>query len=312
MVAFAVAALTFALASVAVHPSSSPKFTLTSGPGTTITSNIYASPACSGATAELYPGTPRCLVFTVHNTLSVPVTVTSISMALDGSFPPLPVGCPVTDYSFPSFTGSFVVPAKSSGNSPGLPISLTDTDTNQDACQDATLHFVYTSSAQYTDSSTTALSVSPNPPVAGQPVTFTATVTADNPGEDPTGPSGTVNFYSCSNAACTDPVLIGSGTIGPNGQATFTTSTLTAGGQYFQAVYEGAGTSFSASTSAVFVTTVAPAPPTTTTTSPTHASTSALAFTGADLALIVGGGLAFLGAGALVLFYARRRDEAES
>ncbi len=49
------------------------------------------------------------------------------------------------------------------------------------------------------------------------------------------------------------------------------------------------------------------APTTTTTTQPAHANAASLAFTGADLALLVGGGVLFLTAGALVLFYARRR-----
>jgi Bacterial Ig-like domain (group 3)/FG-GAP-like repeat len=65
---------------------------------------------------------------------------------------------------------------------------------------------------------TTTLVVTPNPAVAGQPVTFTATVTPA-----PTGaPLGTVSF---SNGA----TLLGSGTVNSSGVATFTTSSLPAG-----------------------------------------------------------------------------------
>jgi len=319
VVAFVVAALTFGLAGVVVHPSS-PKLTLTSDTGTTVTSDIFDSPACSGATALLYPGATRCLVFAVHNSLTVPVTVQSITMSLDGSFPTLPSGCPVSDFRFPNFTGSLVVPGGGTGDSPGLPITMLDSGTNQDNCQNTTLHFVYSSFGQFTDSTTTSLSVSPSPPVADQPVAFTSTVTAGNPGADPTSPTGVVNYFSCSSAACTDPVLIGTRTIGPGGQVTFTT-TLSAGGQFFEATFEGTGTNFAASTSSVFGTTVSPSiskTTTTTTTTTTRAKTIAatqvrsLAFTGADLAAIIGGGLALLILGALLVIHVRRRFEAGS
>jgi hypothetical protein len=320
MVAFVVAALTFALAGVVVHPSS-PKLALTSGTGTTITSDIFDSPACSGATALLYPGATRCLVFTVHNSLTVPVTVQSITMSLDGSFPALPSGCPPSDFRFPSFTGSLVVPGGGASDSPGLPITMLDTGTNQDNCQNTTLHFMYSSAGQFTDSTTTSLSVSPNPPVADQPVAFTTTVTAGNPSADPTSPTGVVNFFSCSGAACTDPVLIGTRTVGPSGHVTFTT-TLSAGGQFFEATFEGTGTNFAASTSTVFGTTVSPSTSKTTTTATVATAATGktirathvtpLAFTGADLAALIGGGLLLVVMGALLVIHVRRRFEAGS
>jgi hypothetical protein len=315
VVAFVAAALTFALAGVVVHPSS-PNLALTSGTGTTITSDIFDSPACSGATALLYPGATRCLVFSVHNSLTVPLTVQSITMSLDGSFPALPSGCPASDFRFPTFAGSFVVPGGGTGDSPGLPITMLDSGTNQDNCQDTTLHFVYSSFAQFTDATTTSLSVSPNPPVADQPVAFTSTVSAGNPSADPTSPTGVVNFFSCSSAACTDPVLIGTRTVGPSGQVTFTT-TLSAGGHFFEATFEGNGTNFAASTSSVVGTTVSPSTSkTTTTTTATTAKTipathvTSLAFTGADLAAIIGGGIVLLLIGALLVIHVRRRFEA--
>jgi hypothetical protein len=324
VVAFVVAALTFVLVGVVVHPSS-PKLALTSGTGTSITSEIFDSPACSGAPANLYPGTTHCLVFTVHNSLTVPVTVQSITMSLDGGFPALPSGCPPSDFSFPSFTGSLVVPGRATADSPGLPITMQDSGTNQDNCQNTTLHFVYSSVGQFTDSTTTSLSVSPNPPVAGQPVTFTTTVTAGNPSADPTSPTGVVNFFSCSGAACTDPVLMGTRPVGPSGDVTFTT-TLSAGGQFFEATFEGTGTDFAASTSGVFGTTVSPSTSpsgskrTTTGIVPTAATAKSvgvahgtpLAFTGADLAALIGGGLILVILGALLVVHVRRRFEAGS
>ncbi|MGH4023283.1 MAG: Ig-like domain repeat protein, partial [Pseudonocardiaceae bacterium] len=76
---------------------------------------------------------------------------------------------------------------------------------------------------------TTTLTASPNPSTVGQTVTFTATVTAVPPG---TGtPSGTVNF-SVDGGAPTAVPLVG-------GQATFSTSTLTAGTHTVTATYSG-------------------------------------------------------------------------
>ena len=83
-IAVVVAALTMGLSSLVFGPTSaSPEhvgFGLASDPSSfTITSNIYPSPACSGTPALLYPGTPRCAVFTVKNLLNVPITVRSIT-----------------------------------------------------------------------------------------------------------------------------------------------------------------------------------------------------------------------------------------
>jgi hypothetical protein len=202
---------------------------------------------------------------------------------------------------------------------------MLDSGTNQDNCQNTTLHFVYSSVGQFTDSTTTSLSVSPNPPVAGQPVAFATTVTAGNPSADPTSPTGVVNFFSCSSAACTDPVLIGTRTLGSSGDVTFTT-TLSAGGQFFQATFEGTGTDFAASTSSVFGTTVSPSTSPSTskaTTSGTLATAATaksvgatrgtpLAFTGADLAALIGGGLVLVILGILLVIHVRRRFEAGS
>ena len=80
-IALVVAALAFGVTHTVVRPSD-PKMSLTSGSGFTITSNIYSTPACSGSTAELYPGTTRYICFNVQNNLTVPITVGS---HLDGA-----------------------------------------------------------------------------------------------------------------------------------------------------------------------------------------------------------------------------------
>lgn len=68
-----------------------------------------------------------------------------------------------------------------------------------------------------------------NPSNVGQPVTFTATVTADAPGSGM--PTGLVTFYD-------DGVSIGTGTLS-GGVATFTDSSLTAGSHTITVSYDG-------------------------------------------------------------------------
>jgi hypothetical protein len=76
-------------------------------------------------------------------------------------------------------------------------------------------------------SSFTSVSSSTNPAVAGQPVTLTATVTGDG-----VTPTGTVTFQDGAN-------VLGTGTLDANGNATFTTSSLTLGSHDITAVYGG-------------------------------------------------------------------------
>jgi hypothetical protein len=74
---------------------------------------------------------------------------------------------------------------------------------------------------------TTGLTSAPDPSSSGQSVTFTATVSS------PAGsPTGTVRFFEGTT-------LLGTGTVGPGGVATFTTSTLPAGTHTITATYGG-------------------------------------------------------------------------
>jgi hypothetical protein len=100
---------------------------------------------------------------------------------------------------------------------------------------------------------TTTLSISPNPATAGQTITFSAQV-ASGGGT----PGGTVNFMSGAT-------VLGSMVLDSSGKATFSTSSLLAGSYNVTAVYAGSS-SFSGSTSnAVTLVVAAPVVNTTTT-----------------------------------------------
>ena len=91
---------------------------------------------------------------------------------------------------------------------------------------------------------TTTLTVLPNPLFDGQSATFTATVTPA-----PTGsPAGIISFYSGAT-------LLGTGTLAASGVATLTISTLAVGDDSLTAVYPG-NPGFTASTSSVLTETV--------------------------------------------------------
>src|SRR5262249_13802770 len=77
---------------------------------------------------------------------------------------------------------------------------------------------------------TVALSPSINPTGTGQPVTFTATVSAVAPGAGM--PTGTVTFKDGS-------VILGMVAVGADGTSTLTTSFAAAGGHVITAVYNG-------------------------------------------------------------------------
>jgi autotransporter-associated beta strand protein len=89
------------------------------------------------------------------------------------------------------------------------------------------------------DSTTSVVASSNNPSVFGQPVTFTATITANAPGSGT--PTGTVTFLDGSTT-------LGIGTLNGSGQTTFTTSALALGSHSITVVYNG-DTNFTTSTS---------------------------------------------------------------
>jgi hypothetical protein len=312
VIAVVVAALTFGVSSAVLRPASSP-FAATPGSAFSISSAIYASPACSGSTALLYPGVTDCAVLTVHNNLSVPITVQNLSTTV----PSPPAGCGASNFSLPTFSGNMSVPANGTVNTSGLPISLIDTGTNQDACKGVTVNFAYSGNAQYTDATLTSLAATPLLPVLGQPVSLTATVTAANASTDPNGPTGAVTFYVCPTSACTSRTSLGTASVGSNGNATLSTLSLLVGTNHVEAVYGGSGTDFTGSTSNVLALPIvavitAPANATNGSSTPgTSSSTSpTVAFTGADIAGMVAGGLMLIGAGTFLVIATRRRRRA--
>jgi hypothetical protein len=116
---------------------------------------------------------------------------------------------------------------------------------------------------------TTAVSSSTNPSVFSQPVTFTATVTANAPGSGV--PTGTVTFKDGT-------ATLGTGALDGSGHATFTSSTLSVASHSITAVY-GGGASFNGSTSSTVTQTVNKDGSTTTVTSSLNPSVSGQAVT---------------------------------
>src|SRR5664280_1587483 len=260
--ALVVVVMVFAGTSILTKPAQ-PSFALSSGTGFTITSTVTASPSCSVA-ARLYPGTPRCLTYTVHNSLKVPITVNSLSIAAVAA----PSTCPANDLdlSGTTFSGSLTVPATGT-NSTSVPVSLTDTGTNQNLCQGASFNFTYSGTATYTEAYVTATAVtsSRNPSNVGQSVTYTATVTATvGSGQDPApnSPTGAVTFKDGVATICTAniPVMSASGT---TSTALCSPPThLTAKTHPITAIYTSTDpTNFSSTTSPVFNQTVNVTPP---------------------------------------------------
>jgi hypothetical protein len=279
----AILALTAVLTGLGRTASVKPDLLLTAGTNFTVTSSISSSPSTE-VPAMLFPGAVRYLSYTVHNPLTVPITVDSLSTSLDPEFQ-IPPMCPAAnlDLSGTGFTGALTVPASGVAQV-SRPISLLNTNTNQDGCKSVTFHFVHAGTATYTQvfATTTTLTSAPNPSLLSQSVTFTATVTPA--GTPPSGPTGTVNFELCPTTACSTPTSMGSAGVQANGQATFSTSTLTAGTYIVRAAYLGDGptANFSGSTSNTVSQTVNKFGTTTALTSSLNPSTygQAVTFTG--------------------------------
>jgi hypothetical protein len=188
--------------------------------------------------------------------MNVPITVQTIITTLDPTFSAPPAACAGANLTLPSYAGApFGVGPGATVNSPGVPIELVDSHTNQNVCQSYTYHFIFTGTAQYTDSTSMSLDSTPDPSAFGQTVTFTAAVTEGNPAADSTGPTGTVNFYTCPTSACTTAKFLGSGIVS-NNKATYETSALAVGADFVEAIYTGSGTNLAGATSNVVTQTV--------------------------------------------------------
>ena len=108
-----------------------------------------ATPLCQGPATVLVPGVTRCFVYRVHNTMDQPINVHTITMGLDPAYPSPPSGCSAEKLLLPSFSGNFEVPAGEHRETPGLPIQLKNTPSNQDDCQQKMLHFTFSGTASY-------------------------------------------------------------------------------------------------------------------------------------------------------------------
>ena len=224
-------------------------------PSFTISSTISNSPTSQNS-ALLYPGVVRYLWYTAHNSLLVPISVISIRITRVAA----PQGCLPSnlDFSQTTFRASpdtpLVVPAGET-NSVAVPISLINTDSNQDSCENKEFTFSFAGSARYTEVYGTANAVnsSANPSLPGQSVAYTATVTASAAADQdpvPSSPTGTVTFMDGPTAICSSVPMTSTG---------ITTSTATCsplsysstGTHSITAIYNDADGNFSGSTSPV-------------------------------------------------------------
>ena len=189
------------------------------------------------------------------NPLPVPITVKTLTITKVTS----PAGCPASanlslnsSISLPS--DSLVVGANRATNTVEEPISLTDTASNQDACEGGIFTFTYAGTAIYTVATTTFLATSVNPVVVGAKVTYTATV---NPviRNEPSSPAGSVTFYDGVT-----PLTCGAGSRSFNGATatcTVTYTAVTGSPHAISASYASADTTnYANSTSAVLPETV--------------------------------------------------------
>jgi hypothetical protein len=240
-------ALVFAVAHAAFSqptPSMTPNFTI---------SSTISSSSSSQISALLYPGAQRYLWYTISNPQLVSITVTSVGI----SNVTAPLGCALSNLDFgqTSFSGSLVVPSMGS-NSISVPISLIDTDANQDSCQGTSFNFTYSGSAVYTEVYDTATNVagSPSPSNVGTSVVYTATVTASaGAGQDPvpSGPTGSVTFMDGPSAICIAVPLTNSGSA--ISTATCSPSVYSSSGTHsITAVYSNADGNFTGSSSSIF------------------------------------------------------------
>jgi Ca2+-binding RTX toxin-like protein len=207
-IALFTAALVFSAITLVIDKTRSPHLDLAASSSFAITSSVSSS-SSSEIPAVLDPGTTRYLWYTVHNSLSVPVTVNSLGI----SSVTAPAGCPASnlDVSNTTFSGSLVVAAKVGAvagvNSVAVPITLIEAA--PDSCKNVTFNFSFTGTATYEQvyDTSTAVASSQNPSTVGQSVTYTATVTGIvGSGQDPLpdGPTGTVTFKDGATTICAD------------------------------------------------------------------------------------------------------------
>jgi Ca2+-binding RTX toxin-like protein len=167
-----------------------------------------------------------------------------------------PIGCALSnlDYSATTFTGSLVVPPQGT-NSVAVPISLIETHTNQNSCEDKRFDFTFVGLTRFSETYATATAIdsSLNPSQVGQSVTYTASVTASAAaGQDPvpSSPTGALTFKDGATTICASVPVISSGTTTATAQCS-PPAYLVGGTHPITAVYSNADGNFSASVSPV-------------------------------------------------------------
>ena len=283
----------------AVVPDATPAAGAVVGPGDfTITSEVleiasgpFPAANCTGTGALLAPGATRCVIFTVTNSLSSPILVTSITSVLAETSSALPAECVGDNLTLPAFTGALSVPAGGTRTSLGVPLMLIDSGTDQDACQRVTYDFVYTGSAQVTEGAapvTVELAQSSTASALGVPVALTAAVTGAPVGVTPTG---SVTFFGDTLTSGARP--LGTALLDGSATAQLPVASLPEGTNRVFAAYSGDAT-FAGATSTGLVHTVVRPPagcagifPTTILGQPFSPSVSGT--TGRDLVLALSG-----------------------
>ena len=215
-------------------------------------------PLQAGATAQNMPlalSSPLNVPLNVYKlvvTITSPTTFPAHCPASNFQFNNVPftTGSPpmvTLDYSNPSQSSHWVPISMASGGHNGTgtypgTLALVDSGLDQTSCHSLSpLTLSFSAWAYYTDTTHTVLTSSSNPSLFGQSVTYTATVSANNAGADTSKPAGTVTFYECTTSACTafksPPLASGVAINVTTGQASFSTSALSIGTHYLDAVY---------------------------------------------------------------------------
>jgi hypothetical protein len=238
---------------------------LTSGDFTIQGTMTASYPSCAGSPgALLYPGSTRCITYTVADNLQVPITVQSITTSLDPN-KTQPSNCSVSNLNLAeaTFSGSLVV-NPGTPKSTSEPIGMYDgsggagSHTNQDGCQGATFKFLYSGTGTYTEvyGTSTVVASSQNPSAINQAVTYTATVTGIvGSGQDPlpNSPTGRVTFKDNGSAipGCSN-IAVASSTASTSTFTCVVTYGSTAGSPHpiTAAFTDGADANFTNSTSA--------------------------------------------------------------
>lgn len=117
------------------------------GPAFTI-SNTISSSATSQIPTVLDPGVTVYLWYVVKNRTDEAITIKSLSISTIAA----PPGCTANnlDVRQSTFSGLLVVPPRGT-NAVSVPISLIDSATNQDSCEDVDFKLSFTGSSTYGD-----------------------------------------------------------------------------------------------------------------------------------------------------------------